>query len=223
MDLVDKRGEKLREHILWVSKDVFLELGFERASMDVIAARATTSKRTLYAHFESKEKLFLAVIDLVRSLFLSRLGVPGDYSPKPEEALAIFCGRYMEVLLYESNIQMMRVSMAESERFPEQAALYFDVMFTQVHDRLATYLREQFLVSPRRSANHAHRLLSHILYPRVTRSLFGVDTLAKSFHPQELSLDFDLKFIRKAVSELIEQLRTKADTTFAAPTTRAPR
>src|ERR1700704_2001960 len=33
---------------------------FERASMDVVAARAETSKRSLYAHFESKEKLFLA-------------------------------------------------------------------------------------------------------------------------------------------------------------------
>jgi len=59
-----RRGDKLREHILWIAKDVFLEMGFERASMDVVAARAETSKRSLYAHFESKEKLFLAVIDL---------------------------------------------------------------------------------------------------------------------------------------------------------------
>ena len=61
-----RRGDKLREHILWVAKDVFLEMGFERASMDVVAARAETSKRSLYAHFENKEKLFLAVIELVR-------------------------------------------------------------------------------------------------------------------------------------------------------------
>ena len=68
-----RRGDKLREHILWTAKDVFLEMGFERASMDVVAGRAETSKRTLYAHFESKEKLFLAVIELVRGLFLGRL------------------------------------------------------------------------------------------------------------------------------------------------------
>ena len=36
--------------------------------MDVIAARVATSKRTLYAHCESKVKLFLAVIELVRGL-----------------------------------------------------------------------------------------------------------------------------------------------------------
>jgi AcrR family transcriptional regulator len=76
------------------AKDVFLEMGFERASMDLVASRAETSKRSLYAHFESKEKLFLAVIDLVRGLFLSRLRMPGDYSEKPAEALVMFCGRY---------------------------------------------------------------------------------------------------------------------------------
>ena len=145
--VVDIRGDKLREHILWVAKDVSLELGFERASMDVITAHATTSKRTLYAHFESKEKLFLAVIELVRSLFLSRLGVPGDYSHKTSEALTIFCGRYLEILLYESNVQMMRVSMAESERFSDQAKLYFNVMFTEVHARLAAFLKEQALLA----------------------------------------------------------------------------
>ncbi|MET0427351.1 MAG: helix-turn-helix domain-containing protein, partial [Microvirga sp.] len=58
-----RRGVQLREHILWTAKDVFLELGFERTSMDEVAGRAATSKRTLYAHFESKEKLFLAVIE----------------------------------------------------------------------------------------------------------------------------------------------------------------
>jgi AcrR family transcriptional regulator len=91
-----RRGDKLREHILWVAKDVFLEMGFERASMDVVASRAETSKRSLYAHFESKEKLFLAVIELVRGLFLSRLRMPADYSEKPAEALTLFCGRYLE-------------------------------------------------------------------------------------------------------------------------------
>ena len=32
------RGDKLSEHILWTAKNVFLEVGFERASMDVIAS-----------------------------------------------------------------------------------------------------------------------------------------------------------------------------------------
>lgn len=202
-----RRGDKLREHILWIAKDVFLEMGFERASMDVVAGRAETSKRSLYAHFESKEKLFLAVIDLVRGLFLSRLRMPADYSEKPAEALAMFCGRYLEILLYQGSIQMCRVSMAETARFPEGAAQYFDVLFTQVHARLSAYLKTALGLSARSSAEAAHRLLGQVLYPRFPRALFGMDRLAESFDREALAPDFDLKPIRKAVTALIESLQ----------------
>jgi len=202
-----RRGDQLREHILWAAKDVFLEMGFERASMDVVAARAETSKRSLYAHFESKEKLFLAVIDLVRGLFLSRLGSPDDYSEQPAQALALFCGRYLEILLYQGSIQMCRVSMAETARFPEGAAQHFDVMFTEVHARLSAYLKTTFGLSARASAEAAQRLLGQVLYPRLLRALFGVDALGKRFDREALAPDFDLKPIRKAVADLIESLQ----------------
>src|ERR1700730_11488060 len=202
-----RRGDKLREPILWVAKDVFLELGFERASMDVVASRAETSKRSLYAHFESKEKLFLAVIELVRGLFLSRLRMPGDYSDKPAEALVMFGGRYLEILLYEQSIQMCRVSMAETTRFPQGAAQYFDVMFTEVHTRLSAYLKTTFGLSARAGAEAAQRLLGQLLYPRFLRALFGMDELAESFDREALAPDLNLKPIRKAVADLIESLQ----------------
>ena len=201
-----RRGETLREHILWTAKDVFLEMGFERASMDVVASRAETSKRSLYAYFESKEKLFLAVIAHVRGLFLSRVKAPEDYSQKPAEALTLFCARYLEVLLYRSQIRMIRVSMAEAERFPEQASQYFDVLFTQVHDRLSSYLKATFGLSARASTEAASRLLGQVLSLRLPRALFGMDDLAENFDQDGLSPEFDLKPIRKAVADLMESL-----------------
>jgi AcrR family transcriptional regulator len=201
-----RRGDKLREHILWIAKDVFLEMGFERASMDVVAGRAATSKRSLYVHYESKEKLFLAVIELVRGLSLTRLKFPGDYSDKPAEALVMFCGRYLEIMLYRGSIRMCRVSMAESERFPEGAAAYFDVLFTQVHARMNTYLKATFGLSAKASADAAQRLLGQVLFPRFPRALFGMDVLAASFEDDALAPGFDVKPIRKAVADLIESM-----------------
>jgi len=200
-----RRGDKLREHILWVAKDVFLEMGFERASMDVVANRAETSKRSLYAHFESKEKLYLAVIELVRGLFLSRLRMPADYSEKPADALVLFCGRYLEGLLYEPSIQMCRVTMAETTRFPEGAAQHFDVMFTEVHTRLAAYLKTTFDLTPKSSTEAAHKLLGQVLYPRFPRALFGMEPLSARL-TEALAPDFDIKPIRKAVTELLDSL-----------------
>jgi AcrR family transcriptional regulator len=202
-----RRGDKLREHILWVAKEVFLEVGFERASMDEVSTRAETSKRSLYAHFESKEKLFLAVIELVRGLFLSKLKLPGDYSEKPGEAMVMFCGRYLEILLYEGSIQMCRVSIAESARFPEGAAQYFDVVFSEVQQRLSAYLKGTFGLPARVSAEGALRLLGQVLYPRFPRALFGMDELSESFDDEVLAPDFDLKPIRKAVADLMDSLK----------------
>jgi len=201
-----RRGDQLREHILWTAKDVFLNLGFERTSMDEVAARAETSKRSLYAHFESKEKLFLAVIALVRDSFLNRLRTPADYSEKPAEALALFCSRYLETLLHQAGIQMCRLSLAETTRFPEGAAQYFDVMFTEVHARLSAYLRTCFGLPARASAEAAQRLLGQLLYPRLLRALFGIDAMAKTLERETAAPSFDLKPIRKAVDELIESL-----------------
>lgn len=201
-----RRGDELREHILWVGKEVFLELGFERASMDEVANRAKTSKRSLYAHYESKEKLFLAVIALVRGLFLERIKSPEAYSAKPADALVMFCARYLEAMLYESAVQMLRVSMAETARFPEGAAQHYDVMFTEVETRLASYLKTTLGVSARASAEAAQRLLGQILFPRFPRALFGLEDLVERFDERTLSSKIDLRPVKKAVAELLESL-----------------
>ena len=202
-----RRGDQLREHILFIAKDVFLELGFERTSMDVISSRAETSKRSVYAYFGSKEKLFLAVIELVRGLFLLRLRQPADYSDKPAEALTLFCGRYLEILLYQASVQMVRVSLAEAERFPEQAAQYFDQLFTQVHGRLADYLKTTFKLSAAGSNDTTQRLLGQLLYPRLPRALFGIDPLATNFNREAVIPSIDLRPIRKVVAEVIASLQ----------------
>ena len=64
--------------------------------MDVVASRAQTSKRSLYAYFGSKEKLFIAIVELIRVLLLDPLGKPDDYSDDSIEAMVRFRARYTE-------------------------------------------------------------------------------------------------------------------------------
>jgi AcrR family transcriptional regulator len=203
---MSRRGNDLREHILYAAKTVFLEMGFERASMDVIAARAETSKRTLYAHFESKENLYLAIIELVREMSLSKLRTPGDYSDDPTEALVLFCGRCLEGLLFTWTIRMCRMSIAEAERFPEGAARYFDVIFSATHERLSAYLGETFGLSEAASSEAAEGLIGRIIHPRFTRALFGLETLSEQLDEEAIRPDFDLQPVRRAVAELIDSL-----------------
>lgn len=205
-----RRGEELGEHILFTAKDVFLELGFERASMDVIAERAKTSKRTLYAHFESKEKLYLAVIELIRGLYLDKLRSPADYAEDTSEALVQFCGRFMELRLWTTAIRMYRLAISEAERFPEGSASFYDAIFTTAHERLASFLRERLKLGPKASAEAAHDLIGRIMHPRLTRALFGVDKVRPDLPGEDkVSADFDLKPIRKAVAMLMGVTTTR--------------
>jgi len=55
------RTQKKRSDILDIAARVFLEEGYERASMAQIAARLGGSKTTLYGYFKSKEELFVTV------------------------------------------------------------------------------------------------------------------------------------------------------------------
>ncbi|CAN5552806.1 TetR/AcrR family transcriptional regulator [soil metagenome] len=201
-----RRGDLLREHILYVAKDVFLEMGFERTSMDVIASRAETSKRTLYAHFESKENLFLAVIELVRGLFLNKLKTPSDYPGEPTEALTLFCGRFLEALLYERTIRMCRLCISEADRFPEGAARYFDVVFSLAQERLEAYLKETLRLSHDASSEAAERLLGQIIFPRFSRALFGMDTLSERLEDEGIRADFDVGPVGRMVEELVGSL-----------------
>lgn len=212
-----RRGTELRDHILWTAKDVFLETGFERASMDGVAARAETSKRSLYAHFESKERLFLAVIGLVRGLFLARLGEPGG--PDPAEALVLFCARYLEGMLYEPTVRMVRISMAEAERFPEQAAQYHDVLFAQAQARLGAYLAAAFAMEPGTAEAAGAGLLGRVLHPLWTQALFGLTPLVVEFGREAPSGVIDLDPIRVLVAERMGEWRER---TFPAKPGRVP-
>jgi AcrR family transcriptional regulator len=201
-----RRGDELSEHILFAAKDVFLELGFERASMDVIADRAKTSKRTLYAHFESKEKLYLAVIELVRGLYLDNLRTPAEYAQDTSEALVQFCGRFMELLLWTPAVRMCRLAISEAERFPEGSASFYDAIFTTAHERLASFLRKRLKLGPKASNEAADDLIGRITHPRLSRALFGIDKVRDDWLDEDkISADFDLKPIRKTVAMLLNQ------------------
>lgn len=202
-----RRGDELREHILWTAKDVFLEMGFERASMDEVAARASTSKRSLYAHFESKDKLFLAVVELVRGLYLGRLKTPYDYGHDTAEAVVLFCGRFLQLLLWGPALRTCRLGIALADRLPEASTQYYDAIFDTTHQRLVAFLSEQCQLGLGASAEIAYELLGRTINPRLVRALFGVDELLTE-QPDEASLadDVDLVPIRRAVAALLPQL-----------------
>jgi AcrR family transcriptional regulator len=200
-----RRGAELRRHVLFAAKDVFLETGYERASMDAVAARAGTSKRSLYAHFESKDKLFLAVLDFVRELYLRRLQTPDVYATDPAEAVTLFCARFQQLMVWEPQVRTCRLSISAAERLPGSSAAYFDGVFASSYQRLSDYLAGQLGMDQAASTALAEDLLARTVLPRLFRTLLGVEDPVKD-QPDEAALsgDVDLAAIRQVVSRALK-------------------
>ncbi|MDF2484442.1 MAG: transcriptional regulator TetR family [Herbinix sp.] len=81
---ISRDKSKKRATILDGAIDVFINMGFELASMDKIAETAGVSKRTVYNHFGSKENLFQAIVDD----FLAQRQSLKTITYNPEEYLA---------------------------------------------------------------------------------------------------------------------------------------
>jgi AcrR family transcriptional regulator len=62
-----------RARIVEGAYGLFYRAGFARVSMDEIAARAGVTKRTLYAHYDSKDSLLADVLENHHQLALARI------------------------------------------------------------------------------------------------------------------------------------------------------
>jgi AcrR family transcriptional regulator len=68
-----RQADGTRRRILEVAYDLFYRDGFARAGVDAIAEAAGITKRTLYYHYESKDALLAAVLDVQHEIMLSRI------------------------------------------------------------------------------------------------------------------------------------------------------
>lgn len=79
--------KETRGRILDAAYVLFRRRGYSRVSMDEIARAAALTKRTLYYHFESKDKLLAAVLEAQHELALAAFRTFGDRLSGSAEAI----------------------------------------------------------------------------------------------------------------------------------------
>jgi AcrR family transcriptional regulator len=60
---LEKISTEKRLEILTAAKNLFAQKGFERSTVEEIAARANVGKGTVYLYFENKEQIFMAILE----------------------------------------------------------------------------------------------------------------------------------------------------------------
>jgi AcrR family transcriptional regulator len=112
----------VEERILEAALKVFLERGFEGASIDEIAEVARSGKPTIYARFANKRALFSAVVmrGIVSRIEQFAIDVPTGATV--EERLASAGAAALDFILNSERMGMTRLVIAEARRFPDLAS-----------------------------------------------------------------------------------------------------
>jgi AcrR family transcriptional regulator len=182
------------ERILDAARKVFLHRGFEGASMDEIAAAARAGKPTIYARLGDKRALFIAVV--TRDV-LSRIAQFSNEVPiqgTAEEQLAHAANTLLRWTLDNERIALMRLAVAEAQRFPELASTV-----SRSARELSTEVAAHFLgemaqsgefgtlpaFAPERLADTARVFLDLVVLPMLLRGLFerDVETMRAEIGP----------------------------------------
>ncbi len=82
-----RKREGTERRIIEAAYYLFYRKGFTRVSMDEIAARARLTRRTLYAHFRSKDDLLAATLQRYDEFDRERLRVIAERLPKSAAAM----------------------------------------------------------------------------------------------------------------------------------------
>jgi len=137
--IVSDEETSKRRQILDGARKVFMDLGFDGASMGEIARAAGVSKGTLYVYFADKCGLFEAIVEeetVQQGEVVFNLE-PGREVPT---TLREFGEAYIALLCRPGGGSAIRTVMSIAERMPEVGRRYYERVLEQNIKRLAAYL-----------------------------------------------------------------------------------
>lgn len=162
---VDKR-------ILAAATALFLEQGFNRASLDQVAANAHVGKTTLYSRYETKEALFETFINHAAADILDGINpecVQGTLEHRLSEAGIALAHATLTPFV----LAIMRITLAETVRFPELASKTYHLGFGACVAKIADVLSDA--LPPDVASRIAERFVEMTLHPLLYHALFKED------------------------------------------------
>jgi AcrR family transcriptional regulator len=139
LHLVGDEDSSKRRQILDGARKVFMDLGFDGASMGEIARSAGVSKGTLYVYFADKSRLFEAIVE-EESLAQGKVRFNFDPARDVTTTLMDFGQAYIQMLCRPGGGSATRTVMAIAERMPEVGRRFYNNVIALTIARLAGYL-----------------------------------------------------------------------------------
>jgi len=137
--IVGEEDTSKRRQILDGARKVFMDLGFDGASMGEIARSAGVSKGTLYVYFADKNRLFEAIVEET-ALEQGEIAFSFDPARAVATTLREFGTAYIAMVCRPGGGSAIRTVMAIAERMPDVGRRYYERVLQKTINRLASYL-----------------------------------------------------------------------------------
>ena len=120
-----RKGRKF-DQVIEGARQVFLNDGFEGASVDDIAKTAGVSKATLYSYFPDKRHLFMEVAkaECQRQAQISMDMI--DDSASADLVLGSIATQFIEFITSDFGQRIFRICVGEADRFPELGREFYE-------------------------------------------------------------------------------------------------
>lgn len=140
LHVVQDEDNSKRRQILDGARKVFMDLGFDGASMGEIARAAQVSKGTLYVYFADKSALFEAILEQ-EALQHGQVVFNFDPVRDAETTLKEFGLAYLQLVCRPGGGSAIRTVMAIAERMPDVGRRYYARVLDKSINRLSGYLK----------------------------------------------------------------------------------
>jgi AcrR family transcriptional regulator len=128
-----------RRQILEGARKMFMDFGFDGASMGEIAKAAGVSKGTLYVYFADKCALFEAIVE-EEAIEQGKVAFNLDPARDVPTTLHEFGEAYIAMICRPGGGSAIRTVMSIAERMPDVGRRYYERVLEKTINRLATYL-----------------------------------------------------------------------------------
>jgi TetR/AcrR family transcriptional regulator, mexJK operon transcriptional repressor len=131
--------EARMENLLHTAGCLFLEKGYGKVSLEMIAREAHVAVRTIYVKFGGKAGLFNAVVELRRAAYFSTMpALETDMRPLPA-ILGEFGLLFVQLVTMPAAIRLNRMVVAEAATHPELAETFYKVGPGQTREMLIRF------------------------------------------------------------------------------------
>ncbi|NMA77676.1 MAG: TetR/AcrR family transcriptional regulator [Actinomycetales bacterium] len=115
-----------RTQLLELATRVFTEKGFQSTSMDDIAAAAGVTKPVLYQHFESKESLYVEVLDIIAESMLAEVRALGEHQGDTTSRVRSGLHRFYRFVALDNSLRLFTGHEMISEAVQERVVAVLD-------------------------------------------------------------------------------------------------